>query len=357
MDNNIHYFPGGNTPKGFYSYYDNISDQRETQRIICLKGGPGTGKSSIMKSIGAYFENSGEKVDYLWCSSDPDSLDGIEIKDRRIVMVDGTAPHVVDPINPGAVDEIVYLGDCWNESGIRSFRNEIIECGEKIGDAFKLAYLYLKSTGIRYEHISAILDNRSVRSNNAFLRKITDDISINKMDRGRCKKRFASAITHYGVINKLDKISAGLEKTYIMKVPIGYRTENILKPLAERFLGAGYDAELYYCPMDPEVKLEHVVLRELGIGIFTYNDYHEAEPVGTGNEIPVIETDCLGSATDHVYELLKSEAKGEIDKAIKAFKKAKTLHDELEAFYVSNMDFEKLNMIKNDLIKRMKGSL
>ena len=40
-----HYFPGNNTPLGFYSYYRYILSQKEASRIICLKGGPGTGKS------------------------------------------------------------------------------------------------------------------------------------------------------------------------------------------------------------------------------------------------------------------------------------------------------------------------
>ena len=38
-----HVFPGGNTTKGFYSYYDYILGQEEATRIICIKGGPGVG--------------------------------------------------------------------------------------------------------------------------------------------------------------------------------------------------------------------------------------------------------------------------------------------------------------------------
>jgi hypothetical protein len=44
-----HDFPGGNTSKGFYSLYRYILSQDEARRIICIKGGPGTGKSSLMK--------------------------------------------------------------------------------------------------------------------------------------------------------------------------------------------------------------------------------------------------------------------------------------------------------------------
>ena len=43
------YFPGANTPEGFYSYYSDILKPDETEHKIILKGGPGTGKSSLMK--------------------------------------------------------------------------------------------------------------------------------------------------------------------------------------------------------------------------------------------------------------------------------------------------------------------
>ncbi len=32
-----HVFPGGNTPKGFFSYYDYILSQEDATRIICIK--------------------------------------------------------------------------------------------------------------------------------------------------------------------------------------------------------------------------------------------------------------------------------------------------------------------------------
>ena len=102
-------YPGGNTPEGFYSYYNYILPQRKAEKIFCLKGGPGVGKSTFMKEIGKYFSEKGEDVDLLWCSSDADSLDGVVLKSRRAALVDGTKPHIVDPVNPAAVDKIVDL--------------------------------------------------------------------------------------------------------------------------------------------------------------------------------------------------------------------------------------------------------
>ena len=119
-------YPGGNTPHGFYSYYNYILPQRKAEKIFCIKGGPGTGKSTLMKRIGRYFVDRGEDVDFLWCSSDPDSLDGILIRGRRAAVLDGTAPHIVDPVTPGAVDEIINLGQFWDEEKLKGSRWEIM---------------------------------------------------------------------------------------------------------------------------------------------------------------------------------------------------------------------------------------
>ncbi|WP_243158021.1 hypothetical protein [Aminipila terrae] len=91
-----HIYPGNNTTEGFYSYYNYILGQREANRIICIKGGPGVGKSTFMRKIGETYLEKGEDVDFMHCSSDNNSLDGVVLKNRRIALIDATSPHVVD---------------------------------------------------------------------------------------------------------------------------------------------------------------------------------------------------------------------------------------------------------------------
>jgi len=98
-------FPGGNTAYGFHSFYDYIIEPDAT-RIFVIKGGPGVGKSTFMRKIGETLLEQGFDCEYHCCSSDNGSLDGLVIPAIRVALLDGTAPHVVDPKNPGAVDEI-----------------------------------------------------------------------------------------------------------------------------------------------------------------------------------------------------------------------------------------------------------
>lgn len=87
-------FPGGNTSNGFHSFYDHIIPE-DAERIFVIKGGPGVGKSSFMRTIGEQFVNEGYDVEYHHCSSDNRSLDGVVIKKANVALLDGTAPHVV----------------------------------------------------------------------------------------------------------------------------------------------------------------------------------------------------------------------------------------------------------------------
>ena len=93
----IRYFLGANSAQGFYSLYPQWFDQREIQAYYILKGGAGCGKSTLMKHIGEKMEEAGCLVEYIPCSGDPDSLDGIRLPERGIAIVDGTAPQGTVP--------------------------------------------------------------------------------------------------------------------------------------------------------------------------------------------------------------------------------------------------------------------
>ena len=52
----ICYYLGANAPTGFYSLYDQMLDPEKARDIRILKGGPGCGKSTLMKQVGRAME-------------------------------------------------------------------------------------------------------------------------------------------------------------------------------------------------------------------------------------------------------------------------------------------------------------
>lgn len=77
----LHFFLGANSEEGFSSLYEQLLGGRFDDLLI-LKGGAGSGKSTFMRRVGAAVERTGERVVYINCSGDPDSLDGAIFLDR-----------------------------------------------------------------------------------------------------------------------------------------------------------------------------------------------------------------------------------------------------------------------------------
>ena len=98
----------------------------------------------------------GFNIEYMHCSSDPNSLDGVVFPELQVAMLDGTAPHVVDPKNPGAVDEIINLGQFWREEGITANREKILDINQEIGRYFTRAYRYIQAAYSVYRDNEAI---------------------------------------------------------------------------------------------------------------------------------------------------------------------------------------------------------
>ncbi|MBR2054617.1 MAG: ATPase, partial [Clostridia bacterium] len=108
MEQGWHAYLGSNTAEGFFGYYNNL--QAAAERAVIIKGGPGVGKSTLMKKVAAHYEEKGLTVHYYHCSGDPDSLDAVFVQENGFLMADGTSPHVLDPIRPGARDGILKIG-------------------------------------------------------------------------------------------------------------------------------------------------------------------------------------------------------------------------------------------------------
>ena len=137
------YFAAANSGAGFVSYYADIFHPNQYDRLYLIKGGPGTGKSSLMRRVAAEAEKRGISVRRYACSSDPDSLDGVVVGENKFAMLDSTAPHTQDTMLPGAGDELIDLGQFWNTERLSRARREIIALNQRKKMAYTRAYDWL----------------------------------------------------------------------------------------------------------------------------------------------------------------------------------------------------------------------
>ena len=108
--NSRQFFLGANTGAGFVSLYPAFAAPEDGAFIWYIKGGPGNGKSTLMRRAAERAEEAGFAVESILCSGDPDSLDGIYIPEKKLGYVDATSPHVQEPAVPGASGKYLDLG-------------------------------------------------------------------------------------------------------------------------------------------------------------------------------------------------------------------------------------------------------
>ena len=174
------YFAASNSTAGFISYYEEIFRTAHIGHIWAIKGGPGTGKSRFLQDVAECAVKQGWRCEYIYCSSDPNSLDAVILTKEGsagIVLLDATAPHLFEPICPGAWEDIVNLGEFWNSEALAARRVEIEQLNREKGDAYRRAYRYLSGFGdLRANHdaLAAPFINRKKIS--ALAEKLLKDV-------------------------------------------------------------------------------------------------------------------------------------------------------------------------------------
>jgi hypothetical protein len=308
-----------------------------------------------MKRIGNEMVERGYDVEFMHCSSDNNSLDGVVIPSISIALLDGTAPHVVDPKTPGAIDEIINLGDYWNEIGIRTNRESILLDTRSIGSLFARAYRYIKAAAAVYEDNEYIYQSAlNMGSLNAIaydlINKLLGDRFISKTE-GRQRCLFASAITPDGLKNHLDSILIG--RIFELSGSPGTGAEKVIEKVKTAALESGLHVECYYCALKPE-KLEHLVIPEINASITTSNKYHSiVGPALTTIDLDEYIDDAVVGKYADTLKYNDETFQNLIDRAIININSAKTIHDKMESCYIPNMDFEAIQLCWETILARI----
>lgn len=351
------FFPGGNTSLGFFSYYDYLIPPDAT-RIMIIKGGPGVGKSSFMKALASDLGELGFDTELHHCSSDNNSLDGVVFPQIEVALIDGTSPHIADPRHPGAVDEIIHLGDYWDEKGIRRGKKEIIELNREIGRNFNRAYRYLKTAKEIYDDLEIInSEGLAIGRANKIAAELIEELFSGYQvaeKPGSLRKLFISAITPEGFQNFLPGLLENKGRVFAVTGGVGTGKATLLNKILAVALEKGFNCEGYYCAFDP-YKLEHFIIPEIGVSFTTSVEPH-CYPLEKADRR--IDMDrCLATYIPTKYgEVIASELKiiGEfLDTAVKYIARAKRLHDQMEEYYIPNMNFTAIDELRKGILERI----
>jgi hypothetical protein len=304
----------------------------------------------LEKELGHY----GYNRELHWCSSDNDSLDALVLPDYQIAVMDGTAPHVVDPRYPGAVDEIVNLGEYWEESRLTKNKSKVIELTQMMAMYFRIAYLRLKEALAIWNELNEYYtDSVSPDLLRKVQRTLKQEVLSGGMGSNHMKKRerhlFASAITPAGVVNHAASLFDEDYKVMALGGSPGTGLHAILASILEWSREEMLPVEVYHNCFIPTL-VEILVFRPAKTVIIDASGM-------VANYEPVLGRVTNGRLFDldqHVDPGRILRFGGEIDDSRERFNAsitgavgfinlAKQVHDELERLYIPAMDFARID--------------
>ena len=351
-EDKIRYFLGANSPQGFYSLYDQLIDPKLANAIYILKGGPGCGKSTLMRRIGARAEELGEQVEYIQCSGDPDSLDGIVLHGAKTAIVDGTAPHVIEPRYPGVVESYVNLGDCYNKAALAPLRQQIIECMAGYKDCYKRAYRCLDAAAEIAEDMRSILATPDLEAKVSKLAHgiLSREVRSAGCGTGQVVQRFLGAVTHQGQLTYYATADVLCKRIYMLEDSYGL-SHLMLTHLLSGMTHSGFDVIACPSPMAPD-RLEHLIVPELSLGFLSFRPgsvYHR-RPYRRIHMDAMADPDLIRRSKSRL-RFSRKVSSALIDEAVESLAQAKAMHDDLEALYNPHVDFDRVYQIADDLSK------
>lgn len=256
------------------------------------------------------------------------------------------------------MDEIIHLGDYWDEASLRKHRTQIIACNKDIKRLFERAYRYLRASKAIYDDVEiAYMEAMDFGKANSLAEEVLWDLFANvrvSHHVGHERLLFASAITPDGMVNYLNTIVDRCSKVFIIKGEPGTGKSVLLGKIAHAALERGFNVETYRCPLNPE-KPEHVVIPELGVALTKSIEPHTYEP--GPNDTVVDMNSCLRQSLVDAFADVTAQGKAAFNQlftaAIEFIRKAKAVHDEMEQYYVPCMDFEGIEKLREKTLARI----
>ena len=349
------YFLGSSGKNGFFSCFSQLTPKIEGQYTYIIKGGPGTGKSSLMKKIADEMEKRDTECEKIYCSSDPSSLDGVIFPSLRVSIADGTSPHTLDPDYPGATGEIINLGDCWDKQILFEDKEKIIKLTDKNKSCHQRSRRFIESAFSIFGDGEKIcrdclekerLMRYASRVASRYFKKPSGKIGIEKI-------RLLDAITPKGYYFLSETASSMCDTAVVFEDDFGVAASLLIGEIRSYALASGYSviSGLY---VGNEKMIRHIIIKELSLGFFTQDKLCDL------GIIPY-KTVSLRRFYDSNEMLLhrarlnfsKKAAKELLNEAVCALKMAKENHDELEACYIRAMDFKKVAAVADELTERI----
>ena len=348
-----HFFLGANSAEGFYGLYDQLLDARLYDLII-LKGTPGCGKSTFMRRAAAALEERGLETVYIHCSGDPDSLDGVIAPAIRTAIVDGTAPHVLEPRYALAHERYVDLSQCCDSAAAKEVANGLTALTDAYRASYREAYHVLRALGgvdaERRALVRAHFDEEKLLRRAAGI--AARELKGGGETQGRAADVFLGGLTCQGRVCRFDSVDALCPRVYELCDSYGLAAP-VLRRLRDAALEAGEDVLACRDPLRP-AEIAHLLIPARGLAFVTTGEgvRYEGKPYRRLRVDAMAEEKLTRAEKAHL-RFIRRVRRALEEEAVASLKRAKRGHDALEALYRPCVDFDAVGALCDAEIARI----
>jgi len=331
------FFLGANSGGGFHNLFPQLTADKDAYDLMILKGCPGNGKSTFMRRIGEALEAAGAAVEYICCSGDPASLDAVLFPKLCCGVVDGTAPHVLEPVYPLAVQRYVDLSRFCDVAAAKASSEEIVRCiaeaemaNSRAGHALMAAAQMER--GMRTEAAKSLDTGKLTRR---FAGIAARELRRRGGEQGTIRRRFLGGPTAEGYIWRFDSVDALCSSVYELDDSFGLAAEELEK-LCVAAVGKGWDAITCPSPAEP-TQTEHLLIPGLGLGFVTSRPGMRYP----GTPYRRIRVDAMTEIGNRGKLRFESKLASVLkDEAVSALREARDARQCLESIYRPYVDFD-----------------
>lgn len=341
------YFLGANTPEGFCSQYDTLFRDVRIRELLILKGGPGCGKSTLMRRVSEAARARGLDAEEILCSSDPDSLDGLIVPQAGLALVDGTAPHVVEPPLCGLGARYLDLGRFYDSGVLAQVRSSLQAAKEKNAACYPLCYGALEAAGAACSGLHNLASSALPEGTLLDLKAaLTPKLLPAGRGVGQERRRYLNAVTPKGLL----ALPPDCETVHLLRDSYGLASP-LLAAIRREYISAGHTVVSCLDPLQPR-RLQAVLLPELGTAFICVSTLFPlaVEAADVFDLDALVEERISYDAGQRLqaFAQLREQA---VQEALVHLASAKRHHDALEQLYRPAVDFSGLDAAAAEVLE------
>lgn len=334
------FYLSANTPLGFVSRLNLLCDPNRFSHILLLKGGTRKRRAELI-NFAAETARAAKKDVHLVASVN--SLNEPEaVYWKQFAIIDSAHPFAIEPRYPGLVEDVVWLGHCFDSKKLLARRDKIITLTEKEEQIREQSRRYLCAADALWN------DNYRIALEATDVDKIesqADRIAANELKGSETYEEVCILSNGYRPLPELSAMDS-IKTIVLIEDDYGPSSSLLLKALHKRAKDKKCHIICGYSPMAPFERLEQLIFPELSLAFLTTNERLtvECEPQRIINARRFTNKKILSSYKNRIAFNRKA-ARQMLSQYKLLQKNAQEVHEELENCYDLAFNEESFNQL------------